>query len=226
MENDLNAELSVASRLKLINEKVDKAAKQWQRGSVEVVAVSKFHDAALAEQAIDAGHRVFGENRVREAMEKWPGLKNKCEDVSLHLIGPLQTNKVKDAVALFDMIETVDRMKLAKALYKEMERTDRFLDCLIQVNTGEEEQKAGIVPQEADAFIEEVVALGLPVKGLMCIPPVGESPGPHFALLRTIAERHDLQFLSMGMSSDFEVAISMGATHVRIGTAIFGERAT
>lgn len=193
--------------------------------AITLVAVTKTHGADRIHPVLAAGHRDFGENRVQEAMDKWPALKAEFPDVRLHLIGPLQTNKVREAVALFDVIESVDRPKLAAALATEMERTGRRPECFIQVNTGEEEQKAGVWPGEADAFIAECSdRLGLGVVGLMCIPPVDEEPAPHFALLRDIARRHGLPGLSMGMSGDFEVAIQMGATHVRVGSAIFGHR--
>jgi len=193
---------------------------------ITLVAVSKIHDAAAISSAIAAGQRVFGENRVQEAQTKYPALKAAHPDLVLHLIGPLQTNKVKEAVALFDAIETLDRPKLADALAREMERTGRRPRCLIQVNTGEEPQKAGVLPNAADAFIEECrERWHLPVAGLMCIPPADQEPSPHFALLREMARRHGLAELSMGMSADYEIAIRLGATHVRVGTAIFGARA-
>jgi len=193
--------------------------------SVTLVAVSKTHPAAAVREALAAGHRVFGENRVQEAEAKYPALREAFPDLALHLIGPLQTNKVRDAVALFDVIETVDRPRLAEALAKEMERSGRRLPCLIEVNTGEEPQKAGIFPAEADDFIIECRdRLGLPIEGLMCVPPLDEEPALHFALLREIARRTGLAILSMGMSADFEKAIRFGASHVRIGSAIFGER--
>jgi pyridoxal phosphate enzyme (YggS family) len=195
--------------------------------STTLVAVSKTNPAETVEAALRAGHRVFGENRVQEAKAKFPALRERWPELRLHLIGPLQTNKVKEAVALADVIETVDRPRLAEALAAEMARTGKRPDCLVQVNTGEEEQKAGVKPLEADAFIAECRdRLGLPVKGLMCIPPVDDEPALHFALLREIANRNGLAWLSMGMSADFEIAIRLGATHVRIGTAIFGERQT
>ena len=195
--------------------------------SVTLVAVSKTHPAAAVREALAAGHRVFGENRVQEAEAKYPALREAFPDLALHLIGPLQTNKVRDAVALFDVIETVDRPRLAEALAKEMERSGRRLPCLIEVNTGEEPQKAGIFPAEADDFIIECRdRLGLPIEGLMCVPPLDEEPALHFALLREIARRTGLAILSMGMSADFEKAIRFGATHVRVGTAIFGARGT
>ena len=176
-------------------------------------------------EALVAGHRLFGENRVQEAEAKYPALRESFPDLALHLIGPLQTNKVKDAVALFDVIETVDRPRLAVALAREMERTGRRLSCLIEVNTGEEPQKSGVMPEAADAFVLECRdRLGLPIAGLMCVPPLDEEPSPHFALLREIARRTGLEIVSMGMSADFETAIRFGATHVRVGTAIFGAR--
>jgi pyridoxal phosphate enzyme (YggS family) len=168
---------------------------------------------------------VFGENRVQEAQAKWPALKEQFPDTALHLIGPLQTNKVKQAVALFDVIETLDRPRLARSLAKEFERSGRRLSCFIQVNTGAEPQKAGILPEEADAFIAACIdEFALPIAGLMCIPPAADEPSLHFALLREIAGRHALGGLSMGMSADYEIAIAFGATHIRVGTAIFGAR--
>ena len=193
--------------------------------SVTLVAVSKTHPAAAVREALAAGHRVFGENRVQEAEAKYPALREAFPDLALHLIGPLQTNKVREAVALFDVIESVDRPRRAEALAKEMERSGRRLSCLIEVNTGEEPQKPGICPAEADDFIVECRdRLGLPIEGLMCVPPLDEEPALHFALLREIARRTGLAILSMGMSADFEKAIRFGASHVRIGSAIFGER--
>ncbi|MCK5622367.1 MAG: YggS family pyridoxal phosphate-dependent enzyme, partial [Alphaproteobacteria bacterium] len=194
-------------------------------GDIDLVAVSKTHDAAHIRPVLRAGHRLFGENRVQEAAGKWPGLREEFPDVRLHLIGPLQTNKVRQALALFDVIETVDRPKLAREIAKEAEKTGRMPDCFIQVNTGAESQKAGVIPEEVDAFIASCrEEYGLPVRGLMCIPPVEEEPSLHFALLREIAQRNGLAELSMGMSSDYRVAIAFGATLVRVGTAIFGAR--
>lgn len=193
--------------------------------AVTLVAVSKTHEADRIRPALQAGQRVFGENRVQEAKGKWPGLRAEFPGVELHLIGPLQTNKAKEAVALFDVIESVDRTSLAEALAKEMDKQHKRPACLVQVNTGAEPQKAGVLPTDADAFIADCVdRLKLPLVGLMCIPPVDEDPQPHFALLADIAKRHGLALLSMGMSDDFETAIRQGATHVRIGTAIFGRR--
>jgi pyridoxal phosphate enzyme (YggS family) len=196
-------------------------------GDVTLVAVSKTHGADKIESLIAAGQRVFGENRVQEAQGKYPALKTAHPDLELHLIGPLQTNKVRDAVALFDVIETIDRSKLAAELAKEMARQNRRPACFVQVNTGEEAQKAGVMPRDADAFIRACLEEhGLPVIGVMCIPPFDEEPSLHFALLRKIAERNALSKLSMGMSADYEAAIRFGATHVRVGTALFGARNT
>lgn len=217
----------LAERLAAVRDRVAAAASAVGRKAPDItlVAVSKTHDVGTICAAIAAGQRVFGENRVQEAQAKYPALRAPHPDLVLHLIGPLQTNKVKEAVALFDVIETVDRPKLAEALAREMERTGRRLRCLIQVNTGEEPQKAGVLPAAADAFIAECrERWRLPVAGLMCIPPLDQEPSPHFALLREIARRHKLPELSMGMSADYEIAIRLGATHVRVGTAIFGER--
>lgn len=194
-------------------------------GSVSLVAVSKTHPAERIRPLLEAGHRLFGENRVQEAQEKFPGLREAFPDLCLHLIGPLQTNKVREAVALFDVIETVDREKLARALAEEMARTGRNLPVTIQVNTGREPQKAGIAPEDADDFIRLCrERYGLRVRGLMCIPPAGQDPLPHFTLLAEMAARHGLGMLSMGMSGDYPLAVRAGATHVRVGTAIFGRR--
>jgi pyridoxal phosphate enzyme (YggS family) len=197
---------------------------QRPQGAVTLVAVSKTHDADHIRPTLDAGQRVFGENRVQEAQGKWPALREAFPDIELHLIGPLQSNKAKEAVALFDVIETVDRPKIAQALAEEMAKQDRKPQCLVQINTGLEPQKAGIPPEEADLFITACKDLGLPVVGLMCIPPADENPAPHFALLREIARRNELSVLSMGMSGDYQTAVALGATHVRVGTAIFGSR--
>jgi len=194
-------------------------------GAARLVAVSKTHDGAHIRPALEAGHRIFGENRVQEAAGKWPGLREDYPDLELHLIGPLQTNKVSQAVALFDVIQTVDRDKLARALAAEFAKTGLDRPVFIQVNTGEEPQKAGVLPGDADAFIRACIEdHRLNVAGLMCIPPAGEEPALHFALLTRIAKRNGLAGLSMGMSGDFETAVRMGATHVRVGTAIFGAR--
>ena len=194
-------------------------------GSVTLIAVSKTFDAEAIRPALVAGHRVFGENRVQEAMSKWPGLREEFDGIELHLIGPLQSNKAKEAVQTFDVIHTVDRPKIAKALKTEMDKQGRDLPCFIQVNTGEEPQKAGIAPKDVDAFIEDCKEnIGLAIVGLMCIPPVDEAPGEHFALLEKIAARNGLSQISMGMSSDYQTAVGFGATHVRVGSAIFGSR--
>jgi pyridoxal phosphate enzyme (YggS family) len=217
----------IARNLDEVRQSIVAAAENAGRNGddVSLVAVSKTHEAAAIRPAIAHGQRLFGENRVQEADGKWPGLKAEFPEIRLHLIGPLQTNKVKHAVALFDAIETVDRPKLARALAREFQAQGRTLDCYIQINTGEEEQKAGVAPADADAFIalcrEELM---LPVAGLMCIPPVDEEPALHFALLREIARRNGVEGLSMGMSADYETAIEFGATLVRVGTAIFGTR--
>jgi len=197
-----------------------------QPGDIGLVAVSKTHDAPRIRPVLEAGHRLFGENRVQEAAGKWPALREEFPGIRLHLIGPLQTNKVRQALELFDVIETVDRPKLAREIAKEGRKLGLFPDCFVQVNTGAEPQKAGVMPEDADEFIEACrVEYGLPVKGLMCIPPLEEEPSLHFALLREIARRNGLAGLSMGMSGDYRVAIAFGATLVRVGTAIFGARA-
>ncbi|RED51346.1 YggS family pyridoxal phosphate-dependent enzyme [Aestuariispira insulae] len=206
---------------------INAAAASVDRETAEVtlVAVSKTFDADAIHPTLAAGHRVFGENRVQEAQSKWPGLRAAFDGIELHLIGPLQSNKVRQAVELFDVIETVDRPKLARALASEMEKQAKRPTCFIQINTGEEDQKAGVLPKEADEFIAYCRdELNLPVTGLMCIPPVDEEPSLHFALLRKIARRNGLTQLSMGMSGDFDVAVQFGATHVRVGSAIFGAR--
>lgn len=193
-------------------------------GSVKLIAVSKVQPNERVEAVLQQGHRCFGENRVQEAAGKWPAFMERYDGIDLHLIGPLQTNKARQAIELFSTIHSVDRPKLAKTLARLAQETGKCPDLFVQVNTGEEEQKAGVLPAEADSFIAECRALDLPVRGLMCIPPVDEEPSLHFALLAKIAERNGLTGLSMGMSDDFEKAIALGATHVRIGSAIFGER--
>lgn len=218
---------SAASRLLAVREDIVQAERETGRaeGSVQLIAVSKTFGADEIRPVIEAGQRVFGENRVQESQQKWPGLRQEYSDLELHLIGPLQSNKAREAVALFDVIHTVDREKIARALKAEMDRQDRPLPCFIQINTGEEPQKAGIAPGEADAFIALCRnEIGLDVVGLMCIPPADEAPGPHFALLEKIAGRNGLERLSMGMSGDYPIAVGFGATHVRVGSAIFGAR--
>ena len=205
---------------------VDAAVRAAGRANdaVTLVAVSKTHGPDRLIPVLDAGHRVFGENRVHEAQGKWPALKAAYPDTLLHLIGPLQTNKVKDALGLFDVIETVDRPRLADALAEGMIKVSRFVPCLVQVNIGDEPQKSGVALAEAEAFIE-YCRPRLPLVGLMCIPPVGTDPLPHFRRLAGLAADHGLKRLSMGMSGDYAQAIAAGATHVRVGTAIFGTRA-
>lgn len=194
-------------------------------GSVELIAVSKVQPNERVASVLDQGHRVFGENRVQEAAGKWPDFKQSYSDVSVHLIGPLQTNKARHAFELFDVVHSLDRPKLAQTFARLAQELGTCPDLFVQVNTGEEPQKAGILPQDADDFVAECRALDLPIKGLMCIPPVDEEASLHFALLAKIAARNGLEGLSMGMSGDFEKAISFGATHVRVGSAIFGQRA-
>ena len=193
-------------------------------GSVRLVAVSKKQPNERVAVVLEEGHRCFGENRVQEAAGKWPEFRERFDGIDLHLVGPLQTNKARQVFGLFQAIHSVDRPKLAKTLARLAQEEGHCPELFIQVNTGEEEQKAGILPGDADAFIEECRALDLPVQGLMCIPPVEEEASLHFALLAKIAECNGLSGLSMGMSGDFEKAISFGATHVRVGSAIFGER--
>jgi pyridoxal phosphate enzyme (YggS family) len=195
-------------------------------GSTKLVAVSKTRPRADVENALDLGLRVFGENRVQEAAAKFSGLREHHPDLELHLIGPLQTNKVREAVALFDVIETLDRPKLAEALAVALQAAGaRTKSLLVEINTGEEPQKAGIMPAQADAFIHDCVSrLGLPIRGVMGIPPIDDEPSLHFAFLREIAKRHGLATVSMGMSADFPLAIQQGATHIRVGTALFGAR--
>ena len=193
--------------------------------SVTLIAVSKTFGPEAIAPVIAAGQRVFGENRVQEAKAKWPALRAAHPDIALHLIGPLQSNKAKDAVALFDAIHSVDRPSIAEALAKEIAKQDRHPALFVEVNTGEEAQKAGVLPHEADAFIKACrETYGLAIGGLMCIPPFEEAPAPHFALAAKIAARNGLNLLSMGMSADFSTAVAFGATHVRVGTAIFGGR--
>jgi len=221
------APADVPGRLALVRQEIAVAAEAADRepNSVELVAVTKTVAAPAIAEAIAAGQRCFGENRVQEAQAKWPALKERHSDIELHLIGPLQSNKTREAVALFDVIETVDRPKLARTLAEEIARSNQRPRLFVQVNTGEEPQKAGVIPGEAEAFIALCRdTFGLAIDGLMCIPPFDEEPAMHFALLAKIAERVDVHELSMGMSGDFERAIAFGATYVRIGTAIFGPR--
>lgn len=193
-------------------------------GSVKLIAVSKVQPLDRVKAVLQAGHRVFGENKVQEAAGKWPEFRERFEGVELHLIGPLQTNKARVAMELFDCIQTLDRIKLARTIARLADETGHCPSLYIQVNTGAEPQKAGVLPGDVDAFVTECRELGLPVTGCMCIPPVDEDPVPHFEMLAQIAARNDLAELSMGMSSDFEAAIAAGATSVRVGSAIFGDR--
>jgi len=219
--------VNIANNLKTVKASIEGAAVAAGRAAdaVRLVAVTKTHPPEKIEAAIEAGHLLFGENRVQESESKWPLLKEKYADAKLHLIGPLQRNKSALAVGLFDVIETVDRLKLARALARHMDEIGRRPDCFIQVNTGAEPQKAGVLPNGADKFIRQCLEeFELPIRGLMCIPPVDEEASLHFALLRQIAERNGLKELSMGMSADYEIAVQFGATLVRVGTAIFGPR--
>jgi len=219
--------MGIADNLAEVKHSIEQAAQAAGRsaGDVELVAVSKVHTVETIRPALEVGHRVFGENRVQEAQGKWPSLREGFDGVELHLIGGLQTNKVKEAVALFEVIETVDRPKLARAIARECDNQNKTVGVYVQVNTGEEDQKGGCLPAETDDLITLCRdELKLPVLGLMCIPPVDEEPSLHFAFLREIAKRHGLEKLSMGMSGDYETAIRFGATSVRVGTAVFGER--
>lgn len=219
--------MELQERLNEVRSHIAKAEREAGRpeGAVQLVAVSKTFDAEAIRPAISAGQRVFGENRVQESQGKWPALKAETPDIELHLIGPLQSNKAADAVALFDVIETVDREKIARALADEMQRQGKAVRLYVQVNTGLEPQKAGIAPDDTVAFVDLCRGeLGLSIEGLMCIPPADENPGPHFALLAKLAKQAGVEKLSMGMSSDYEVAVAFGATSVRVGSAIFGAR--
>lgn len=217
-----------AARLAAVSSDIARACRDASRdvSSVTLVAVSKTFSANAIEPVIEVGHRVFGENRVQEAKSKWPALQAKHPGMELHLIGPLQSNKAKEAVALFDAVHSVDRDSLCEALAKEIAKQSRTPLLFAEINTGGEAQKAGVLPQDADAFLKRCADHhGLKISGLMCIPPIDEAPGPHFALTAKIAKRNGLKLLSMGMSADFPTAIELGATHVRVGSAIFGERA-
>lgn len=217
---------AIAAGLAAVKVEIAKAAQAAGRdpATVTLVAVSKTHPADAVREALATGHRVFGENRVQEAEGKFPALREEFPDLVLHLIGPLQRNKVRKAVRLFDVIETIDRPELAQAVAQAAAEEGRQPAVFIQVNTGEESQKAGVMPEATDALVEVCRAAGLDLRGLMCIPPVDEEPSLHFALLRGIAQRNGLGGLSMGMSGDFALAVQFGATHVRVGTAIFGHR--
>jgi pyridoxal phosphate enzyme (YggS family) len=214
----------VAARFELVRRQIAEASRATGREGVTLTAVTKTQPPEALEAALATGQRVFGENRVQEAQAHWAERRAAFPDLELRLIGPLQTNKADDALALFDVIETLDRPKLAGALATAAAKLGRTVRVLVQVNTGAEPQKAGVLPGEADALIAEARSLGLSVEGLMCIPPADEAAGPHFALLRRIARRNGLSVLSMGMSGDYPTAIKFGATHVRVGSALFGER--
>ena len=219
--------MDATERLEQVKQDIASAVDEAGRpaDSVMLVAVSKTFPAEAIRPVIDAGQRVFGENRVQEAQAKWPGLRDETDGIQLHLIGPLQSNKAGDAVALFDVIETVDREKIARALASEMDKQDRRPRLYVQVNTGSEPQKAGIDPRETVDFVEKCRRnFGLEIEGLMCLPPIDENPGPHFALLEKLAREAGVGKLSMGMSADFKTAIAFGATSVRVGSAIFGSR--
>ncbi|NTH14146.1 YggS family pyridoxal phosphate-dependent enzyme [Agrobacterium rhizogenes] len=219
--------MELQERLNEVRSHIAVAERQAGRpgGAVQLVAVSKTFDADAIRPAISAGQRVFGENRVQESQGKWPALKAETPGIELHLIGPLQSNKAADAVALFDVIETVDREKIARTLADEIKRQGKAITLYVQVNTGLEPQKAGIAPDDTVAFVDLCRnELGLSIEGLMCIPPADENPGPHFALLAKLARKAGVDKLSMGMSSDYEIAVAFGATSVRVGSAIFGAR--
>ena len=222
-----SSSLSVADRLAAVRLRIERAARDCDRDprDVTLVCVSKTFDADIVAPVLDLGERVFGENRVQEAQGKWPALRGRVAGVELHLIGPLQSNKADDAVATFDVIETVDRPKIARALADAIQKIGRHPRLFVQVNTGAEPQKAGVLPQDADGFVKSCRdEHGLDVAGLMCIPPIDDQASPHFALLAKIAARNGIAGLSMGMSADFELGIQLGATHVRVGSAIFGAR--
>ena len=228
MTNDTDeGAAQIAGNLAQIQARIAEACRAADRDpeQIALVGVTKVQPSERVAAALAAGHRLFGENRVQEAKSRWQPLRARYPDITLHLIGPLQSNKVRDAVALFDVIETVDRQKLAGSLAAEMQRTGRRPDCFIQVNTGEEPQKHGVVPDDLDALLRVCIdECDLPIRGLMCIPPADEPPAPHFALLADLAAERGLPMLSMGMSGDFEMAVRYGATHVRVGTALFGVR--
>jgi pyridoxal phosphate enzyme (YggS family) len=222
-----SATAGLAARLRQTEQALAEVAATWNRSTPRLVAVSKTQPVEKIESLLRARHRCFGENRVQEAAAKWPALRRQYPDIELHLIGPLQTNKARQAVQLFDVIETLDRPRLAETFAMLQAEGLRLPRLFIQVNAGEEPQKAGVAPQDADAFISHCrTLLNLPIVGLMAIPPADQPPAPHFALLAKLAARHDLPELSMGMSGDWEGAVALGATQVRLGTALFGERVT
>lgn len=209
-----------------ISQRIEKAEAEAGRvvGTTKLIAVSKVQPNQRVATVLEQGHRCFGENKVQEAAGKWPEFRNSFDAVDLHLIGPLQTNKARQAFELFQSVHTLDRIKLANTFARLAQEMGQCPNMFVQVNTGEEPQKSGILPSEVDDFVKQCMALDLPIKGLMCIPPVDEEPSLHFALLAKMAKRNGLKGLSMGMSSDFERAIALGATHIRVGSAIFGDR--
>ena len=209
-----------------IKNRVRQTEEQFSKtiGGTKIIAVSKVQPNERVKAVLESGHRVFGENRIQEAQSKWPDFKKQYNDVELHIIGPLQTNKTRVAMELADSIHTVDRPKLSKTIARIAQEIGKCPELFVQVNTGEEEQKSGVLPKETEAFVKECLGMDLPIKGLMCIPPIDEEASLHFALLRNISEDCGLKYLSMGMSGDFEKAISFGATHIRVGSAIFGDR--
>lgn len=218
---------NISENLKSVRGTIEKIAADYARDTLDIrlMAVSKMQSEDNLRAALGAGQRLFGENKVQEAQQHWTALRAEYPDIELHLIGPLQTNKAKDAVTLFDVIQSIDRPDIVKALVKEMKKQNRFIPCLIQVNTGAEPQKAGVLPHDLDDLLAVCREEGIEVRGLMCIPPADEPPALHFAFLRKLADERDLRELSMGMSADYEKAIPLGSTYVRIGTALFGERA-
>ena len=209
-----------------IKNKVHQAEEKFSKviGSTKIIAVSKVQPNERVKAVLESGHRVFGENRIQEAQSKWPDFKKQYKDLELHIIGPLQTNKARAAMELADSIHTVDRPKLSRTIARVAQEIGKCPELFVQVNTGEEEQKSGVLPRDTEAFVKECLDMDLPIKGLMCIPPIDEEASLHFALLRNISENCGVKYLSMGMSSDFEKAISFGATHIRVGSAIFGDR--
>ena len=219
-----NEVMSLAEIKKLINKA--EVNSSGPIGRVKLIAVSKVQPNDRIESVLDQGHRVFGENRIQEAQSKWPAFKAQYEDVELHIIGPLQTNKTRAAMEIADSIHTLDRPKLARNMARLAQELGKCPELFVQVNTGDEQQKSGVLPKETEAFVKECLDMDLPVKGLMCIPPVDEEASLHFALLKNLSENCGLRYLSMGMSADFEKAISFGAPHIRVGSASFGERVT
>ena len=225
--SDGDIDAAVRKNLAAVQSSIRSAAESAGRSpsDVSLVAVSKSQPVSRVRAALLAGHRTFGENRIQEAIDRWTPLREEAPDVELHFVGHLQSNKAADAVASFDVIQSIDRPKVAQAIAKAMDRQDKRPDCMVQVNTGEEAQKGGVLPMSAERLVSQCRdELGLPISGLMCIPPFDDDPSPHFALLAEMAERFGLPQISMGMSADYELAIRLGATHVRVGTAIFGTR--